>query len=69
MTLVTTTYQKGVTLTTAAMAEVEACLTRLPGLEKWFIDIAPAPVGSRESELTGSPLTGGTAGLLAGIPM
>jgi hypothetical protein len=40
--LVTTTYQKGVRLTTAAMAEVETQFTRLPGLEPWSIDITPA---------------------------
>jgi hypothetical protein len=37
--LVTTAYQRGVTLTKEAMAAVEAQLTRLPGLEKWFVDI------------------------------
>jgi transposase len=42
VTLVTTTYAKGVKLTDAAMAEVEARLRRLPGLEKWFVDIVPA---------------------------
>jgi Rhodopirellula transposase DDE domain len=47
--LVTTPYQTGVTLTKAAMAEVETRLSRLPGLEKWFVDIAPTPVASRES--------------------
>jgi hypothetical protein len=40
--VVTTAYQKGVTLTKEAMAAVEAQLTRLPHLPKWFIDI-PAP--------------------------
>lgn len=35
------TYQKGVTLTKQAMAAVEARLERLPGLEKWFVDIVP----------------------------
>ncbi len=40
--LVTTTYQTGVTLTKEAMAAVEAQLTRLPHLGKYFIDI-PAP--------------------------
>jgi hypothetical protein len=44
--LVTTTYETGVKLTKAAMQAVEARLTRLPGLEKWFVDISPmvAPV-------------------------
>jgi len=37
--LVTTTYQTGVTLTKEAMEAVEARITRLPGLEKWFVDI------------------------------
>jgi uncharacterized protein YndB with AHSA1/START domain len=41
VTLVTTTYAKGVKLTEAAMAEVEAQLRRLPGLEKYFVDIVP----------------------------
>jgi len=40
--LVTTPYQRGVTLTKAAMADVETHLTRLPLLEKWFVDITPA---------------------------
>lgn len=39
--LVTTTYETGVKLTKAAMQAVEARLTRLPGLEKWFVDISP----------------------------
>jgi Rhodopirellula transposase DDE domain len=39
--LVTTTYETGVKLTKAAMQAVEARLTRLPGLEKWFVDITP----------------------------
>ena len=37
--LVTTGYQRGVALTKEAMAAVEAQLTRLAGLEKWFVDI------------------------------
>jgi transposase len=41
--LVTTTYQTGVTLTKEAMEAVEARITRLPGLEKWFVDIVPSP--------------------------
>jgi len=46
--LVTTTYQTGVKLTKAAMQALEAQITRLPGLEKWFVDIRPlqAPVSS-----------------------
>jgi hypothetical protein len=39
--LVTPTYETGVKLTKAAMQAVEARLTRLPGLEKWFVDISP----------------------------
>jgi len=39
VTLVTTAYERGVTLTKDAMAAVEAQLTRFPGLEKWFVDI------------------------------
>ena len=42
VTLVTTTYARGVKLTEAAMVEVEAQLRRLPGLEKYFVDIVPA---------------------------
>jgi transposase len=44
--LVTTSYKTGVKLTKAAMQTVEAQLTRLPGLEKWFVEIGPtaAPV-------------------------
>jgi Rhodopirellula transposase DDE domain len=40
---VTTAYHRGVRLTKAAMAAVEARLRRLPGLEKWFVDIVPLP--------------------------
>jgi hypothetical protein len=39
--LVTTSYKTGVKLTKAAMQALEAQLTRLPGLEKWFVDIRP----------------------------
>lgn len=42
--LVTTTYQTGVKLTKAAMQLVEAQITRLPGLGKWFVDIVPGAV-------------------------
>ncbi len=48
VTLVTTVYQTGVTLTKEAMALVEAHLTRLPRLEKWFVDINPGPSAARE---------------------
>jgi Rhodopirellula transposase DDE domain len=39
--LVTTTYERGVTLTKEAMAAVEAHLIRHPTLGKWFLDIPP----------------------------
>jgi hypothetical protein len=39
--LVTTTYERGVTLTKEAMAAVEAQLIRHPTLGKWFVDIPP----------------------------
>ena len=41
--LVTTTYKTGVKLTKEAMKKVERQLQRLPGLEKWFVDIYPPP--------------------------
>ncbi len=41
--LVTATYERGVTLTKAAMAEVEAHLIRHPTLGKWSVDILPSP--------------------------
>jgi hypothetical protein len=46
--LVTTSYQTGVKLSKAAMQTLEAQITRLPGLERWFVDIRPrqAPVSS-----------------------
>jgi len=40
--LVTTVYETGVRLTKAAMAGIEAQIARLPGLDKWFVDITPA---------------------------
>ena len=43
VTLVTTAYERGVTLTKEAMAAVEARLTRHPTLGKWFVDINPPP--------------------------
>jgi hypothetical protein len=46
--LVTTAYERGVTLTKEALALVESQLTRLPPLEKWFVDIAPTPPPDRE---------------------
>jgi hypothetical protein len=47
--LVTTPYQRGVTLTKAAMAVVETHLTRLPLLEKWSVDISPVASTEREA--------------------
>jgi hypothetical protein len=46
--VVTTAYERGVTLTKEAMADVEACLTRHPALGKWFLDIHP-PAAARDS--------------------
>ena len=40
--LVTTAYQTGVKLTKDAMKLVETQISRLPGLDKWFVDIVPA---------------------------
>ena len=39
--LVDKIYQKGVKLTVAEMKELETQVQRLPGLEKWFVDIPP----------------------------
>ncbi|PZV01323.1 MAG: ISAzo13 family transposase, partial [Leptolyngbya sp.] len=39
--LVTQTYNTGIKLTQHAMAELEKSLHRLPGLEKWFVEIVP----------------------------
>ncbi len=41
--LVTTPYERGVTLTKEAMAAIEAHLVRHPTLGRWFVDILPAP--------------------------
>lgn len=40
--LVMTLYASGVRLSKDAMLALEAQLTRLPGLEKWFVDIIPS---------------------------
>ena len=40
--LVTTVYATGVTLTKEAMDLIEAQIDRLPGLDKWFVDITPS---------------------------
>jgi len=47
--LVTTLYQTGVKLTKEAMDRVEAQLTRLPDLGKWFVDITPMASSTRAS--------------------
>jgi hypothetical protein len=41
VTLVEKVYEKGVKLTKKAMAGYEAMIKRLPGLEKWFVEISP----------------------------
>lgn len=40
--LVSTTYETGVRLSQEAMGRLEAQIARLPGLDKWFIDITPS---------------------------
>jgi transposase len=49
--LVTDVYQTGVKLVKAAMATYEKMIIRLPGLQKWFVDIPACP-----------PLMGGALG-------
>lgn len=49
VTLVTATYQTGVTLTKDAMETVEAQLQRLPVLGKWFVDIVAPPLAIRDT--------------------
>ena len=39
--LIGKSYQKGVRLTSAEMKQLETQIERLPGLEKWFVDIPP----------------------------
>jgi hypothetical protein len=39
--LVSTIYHTGVRLSQAAMGLIEAQIVRLPGLDKWFVDIMP----------------------------
>jgi len=41
--LVTGVYRTGVKLTKAAMADYEKMIIRLPGLERWFVDIPARP--------------------------
>ncbi len=47
--LVTSSYATGVRLTKDAMETLESQITRLPGLEKWFVDIIPATLVHRAS--------------------
>lgn len=47
--VVETLYQSGVKLTKEAMDLVEAQITRLPGLGKWFVDIVPTSPSERTS--------------------
>jgi len=47
--LVTTPYERGVTLAPAEMDAVEAQLTRLPGLDKWFVDIDGPSLADRDA--------------------
>jgi hypothetical protein len=47
VSLVTAPYATGVRLTKDAMEALESQITRLPGLEKWFVDIFPAALASR----------------------
>ena len=47
--LVTTTYRRSVRLTTEAMAAVEAQVARLPGLERWFVDIDGPVLAARDT--------------------
>ncbi len=55
--LVTAAYERGVTLTPEAMAAVEAEVTRLPGLEKWFVDIDGRARAARDTLLLACPIT------------
>ena len=48
--LVTATYEKGISLTRAAMAKVEAQVRRLSGLAPWFVDILFAPTTVEDGE-------------------
>jgi len=41
VTVIGRVYEKGVKLTKKAMAAYEKVIQRLPGLEKWFVDIVP----------------------------
>lgn len=41
VSLVTQTYETGVKLAQSAMADLDKQFRRLPGLEKWFVEITP----------------------------
>lgn len=43
VSLVSQAYETGIKLTQAAMADLEKRFHRLPGLEKWFVEITPQP--------------------------
>ncbi|NEO88702.1 MAG: ISAzo13 family transposase, partial [Spirulina sp. SIO3F2] len=43
VSLVTRTYNTGVKLLPQAMTLLEQSIRRLPGLEKWFVEIPPFP--------------------------
>lgn len=43
VSLVSQTYKPGVKLTQTAIAELEKQVRRLPGLDQWFVEIAPQP--------------------------
>jgi hypothetical protein len=43
VTLVTRVYETGVKLTKKAMAAYEKAITRMPGLEDYFVEISPSP--------------------------
>jgi hypothetical protein len=47
--LVTTTYATGIRLSQEAMAVIESQIARLPGLDKWFVDISPSSPGTINS--------------------
>jgi Rhodopirellula transposase DDE domain len=53
--LVTTTYQTGVKLTKEAMPLVATQLQRLPGLDKWFVDIVPTSATIQAPSFSESP--------------
>src|ERR1700722_2680296 len=61
--LIRKSYQKGVVLTTAEMKQLETQVHRLPGLEKWFVEIPTksepflsVPLGTWDSYFSGFTL-------------